>query len=349
MASILPTHLASVLDMRRAITPSADVAKRLSEIPYFRNNKHASTRFPTIGGGGGGGGGGGSAWRGGKSEDGFEVVSSRRRKGPSSGHHVAATATATAPATACVGVVGPQVMKFSSANVKSECDVEERMLARVKGKINKIGPSTYDATKAFMQQILDSEEIAFLDELMAFIFMKAATEPAFCPLYARLLHELADEFGHIRTVIGKLFHDYTDIFTEVEKEPDVGSESYKKFVEIQERKKFRRGYSQFVADLVKLGEVEKDAFRKLIHSIVNVLEEYHGDETKSKECEEYIDCLSNMCVHASSILCSVDWSNDVVCRLSVMSSKAKKDVPGFTNKSRFALMDLVEIAQRGWK
>jgi hypothetical protein len=239
--------------------------------------------------------------------------------------------------------------KFSSQAVKAVADTGDRILARVKGKINKIGHSTYDATKTFMQQILDSTEIEFLDELMKFVFMKAATESSFCPLYARLLHELADEFTHLRTVMNRIFLDYTAIFTEVEGAPDVGTEDYKAFVEAQERKKFRRGYSQFVAELVKCGEADKDAFGKLIIQIVRVLETSHNNAEKTLLCEEYIDCLSNMCTSASAILSASEGAADIKNRLSAIVKKPRSEIPGLTNKGRFALMDLVEFAERGWK
>ena len=239
--------------------------------------------------------------------------------------------------------------KFSSQAVKAVADTGDRILARVKGKINKIGHSTYDATKTFMQQILDSTEIEFLDEFMKFVFMKAATESSFCPLYARLLHELADEFTHLRTVMNRIFLDYTAIFTEVEGAPDVGTEDYKAFVEAQERKKFRRGYSQFVAELVKCGEADKDAFGTLIQQIVCVLEISHNNAEKSLLCEEYIDCLSNMCTSASAILSASDWAADVKTRLAAIIKKPRSEIPGLTNKGRFALMDLVDFAEKGWK
>jgi len=239
--------------------------------------------------------------------------------------------------------------KFSSQAVKAVADTGDRILARVKGKINKIGHSTYDATKTFMQQILDSTEIEFLDELMKFVFMKAATESSFCPLYARLLHELADEFTHLRTVMNRIFLDYTAIFTEVEGAPDVGTEDYKAFVEAQERKKFRRGYSQFVAELVKCGEADKDAFGTLIIQIVRVLETSHNNAEKTLLCEEYIDCLSNMCTSASAILSASEGAADIKSRLSAIVKKPRSEIPGLTNKGRFALMDLVEFAERGWK
>jgi hypothetical protein len=246
--------------------------------------------------------------------------------------------------------VKPTVLAFSSAAVKANVATEERILAKVKGKINKLGPSTYDATKTFMQQILDSDETDFLDDFMKFVFQKAATESAFCPTYARLLHELADEFTHLRNVMCTLFRDYTVIFTEVEPTaPDPSSESYKEFVESQERKKFRRGYSQFVAELVKQGEVDLEAFRTLLFQIVDVIDTFHTDEGKKQLSEEYIDCLSNMCKSASPILIAHGWSSDILTRLTALVSKPAASLSGFTHKARFALMNLKDYAARGWK
>jgi hypothetical protein len=272
----------------------------------------ASVDAPAVGGAGGGGGGG-----------------SRR-------------------SDECVST--PTVVAFSSAAVKMNVATEERILAKVKGKINKLGPSTYDATKTFMQQILDSDETDFLDDFMKFVFQKAATEPTFCPTYARLLHELADEFTHLRDVMHTLFRDYTSIFSEVEgTAPDPSSESYKEFVEGQERKKFRRGYSQFVAELAKHGEVDVDAFRILLFQIADVVDGFHIDEGKKQLSEEYIDCLSNMCKSASPILVANSWSGEIQTRLAALVAKPAASLSGFTPKARFALMNLVDYARRGWK
>ena len=245
-------------------------------------------------------------------------------------------------------VVESSTPKFSSAAMKASSSTEDRILAKVKGKINKIGFSTYDATKTFMQQILDSNETEFLDEFMNFVFEKAATESTFCPLYAKLLHELADEFTHLRVVIVSRFKAYTSIFTEVTTPPDTNTESYREFVEAQERKKYRRGYSQFVAEMVKLGEVDKDAFGILIQQIVTVLEQTYTDNTKTLLSEEYIDCLANMCRSASAILNKADYSLSVKTRLQAITTKPRADAAGLTSKARFALMDLVDSATRGW-
>lgn len=365
----------------------SDVEAVLAKLPYFRTPTASAARggrprFPVLGGGSGGGGGSsgpaggaGGGWRHGGasrsgpvSEDGFQQVWHGRRGGDAWKRRdtttpIPAPATAATPApptavslppiaaaaTTAASVAAPPTAKqFSAASVRAGVDMEDRLLARVKGKINKFGYGTYDATKAFMQQILDSDEPEFLDEFMKFVFQKAATEASFCPLYARLLHELADEFPHLRTVMTKLFRDYTAIFTELEKAPDVGTADYAAFLEAQERKKFRRGYSQFVGELVKSGEADCEAFANVLSQIVTVLETNKDKVDAKAMCEEYIDCLANMCKSASGLMKSEEWAVGFKGRLSALVQIPRTEVPGLTNKGRFALMDLVDYANRGW-
>jgi hypothetical protein len=230
-------------------------------------------------------------------------------------------------------------------------DVEDRMLARVKGKINRIGHSTYEPTKGFMQQILSGDDTDFLDELMKYIFSKASMEPAYCPLYAKLLHELGDEFPHFRVVIHTIFNDYINVFKEVDAgtEPNPGSADYEAFKDAQERKRGRRGYSQFVAELVKLGEADVGTFATLLTTIVAVVETSYAAAEKVLLCEEYIDCLVTMATSASGIMRSADWTAVIVRRLSEVASKPKAASAGLSNKARFAIMGLADTAAAGWR
>jgi len=225
------------------------------------------------------------------------------------------------------------------------------MLARVKGKINRLGHGTYDATKVFMQQILSSDDTDFLDELMKYIFTKASNESSYCPLYAKLLHELGDEFPHFRTVINTIFTDYINVFQQVDagEEPDPISSDYKAFVEAQERKRGRRGYSQFVAELVKLGEADVTAFSTLLSTIVSVVEANYEAADKTLMCEEYIDCFATMCSSAAAVMRSSTWSADLVHRLSACAARPKAASGGLSNKARFAIMDLADSASSGWR
>lgn len=377
-SSTISDRVAAALALRGAspVCPEAAV-KALASHPFFKTRPVAAPppRFGRLGGASGGGavGGAGDGGRFGSfrgaprshqttSEDGFTtVVGGGRRRGGGSAYTVQSVAVAAASTVAAPVLVTstvatkdvvqePAVVKFSSAALRAGVDVEDRMLVRVRGKINRLGHGTYDATKVFMQQILTSDDTDFLNELMKFIFNKASSESTYCALYAKLLHELGDEFPHFRVVINTIFNDYINIFKMVDAgtEPDPSSADYKAFVEAQERKRVRRGYSQFVAELVKLGEADVGAFSTLLNTIVGVIEANYSIADKILMCEEYIDCLSTMCNSAAIILRRADWSPALVKRMSVLAGKPKAASSGLSNKARFAIMGLCDAAGEGW-
>lgn len=370
--SFLPECVAAALALRSSddLVCPEDVERVLNTHAFFKHRAVAAPaprfgRLPGAAAGGAGESGRFGSFRGPAprptvSEDGFETVGSGRRRGGGgpfadrraapSAPTVSAAPTSIVAASETAPAPTPAAAKFSSAALRAGADVEDRMLARVKGKINRLGHGTYDATKVFMEQILSSDDTDFLDELMKYIFTKASNEPTYCPLYARLLHELGDDYPHFRTVLNTIFADYIGVFKNVDSgdEPDPGSSDYKAFLEAQERKRGRRGYSQFVAELVKLGEADVSAFATLLTTIVGVIETNYKNTANTLMCEEYIDCFATMANSAASIMRSAAWSADLVRRMNTIATKPKAESVGVSNKARFAIMDIVDNAASGW-
>lgn len=239
--------------------------------------------------------------------------------------------------------------RFKPVEEAVEVNVEDRIMGKVRAKINKIGASTFDATKAFMQQILDSGETDFLEEFMRFVFQKAATENSFCGLYARLLHELADEFPHLRHAMQFRFREYIRVFDEMSKAPDVGTADYKAFVEAQEQKKFRRGYSQFVAELAKLGEVSVDDFKVLAGKVIETLQTCYTVETNKNLCEELVDCFLTMWKANPALFKKQEWVEPYIAQMRLIIGAPRESSPGLSNKAKFGLMDILDLATKGKK
>ena len=346
---------------RSSNNPAATVSSGNGRFGNLSNVAPNTWRSGT-GGSNGGGGFTGSTTRNSEQthEDGWTTVLNRRKRtaAVSAEANAAVTTPVSAPVAAAttttdeVTTPSPndwRPTRFQNMETKMNESVEDRILGKVRSKINKIGESTYPATKGFMQQILDAGETEFLDECMKFIFQKAATEPSFCGLYARLLHELADEFSHLRDEMQRKFRDYTTIFCETENTADVGTKDYGAFIEAQERKKFRRGYSQFVAELAKYGEVNLNDFRYLIEQIVRSVQDVSKVPESTLICEEYVDCLSKMCIASASIISKSDWIRSCLDILKEVSTSPRTVSPGLTNKAKFAIMDILDFAKAGWR
>jgi hypothetical protein len=213
-----------------------------------------------------------------------------------------------------------------------------------------MGFNTYNATKESLREMLDGDEIEYLDEMLAYIFQKAATESIYCALFAKLLHELSDEFPHFRIAMRKRFADYTAIFSDAVDAAEHDAEEYKRWLDLQEQKKFRRGYSQFVSELVKLGEADTEAFAKLLQESVRVLEVSATNAEKVHLCEEYSDCLKTMCESASALLSTAAWSAELASRIEVLAAHdVTAKPPGFSTRGLVILKNLTDYAKRGWK
>ena len=272
---------------------------------------------------------------------------------------------ATVAAAAAAAAAEPKVAAFSSATLRVGVSSVQRIAQRAKGKLNRMGFGNYEDTKASMREMLDGDEVAFLDDILAYAFEKAATESLYCALFAKLLHELSGEFPHFKSAMRKLFDDYTSIFSEEVAAPEKDTAAYKEWLKSQEKKTFRRGYSQFVAELVKLGAsfaddagagagagraADADAFSRILLNSVGVLESARVNPDKTFLCEEYGDCLATMCYAAPALLSAAPWAPDFVRRLDAMSAgDVKARSPGFSARGFFALKNLVDFAKRGWK
>jgi len=216
--------------------------------------------------------------------------------------------------------------------------VEVRMMDRILDKMNKFSPMTYDSIKCWLSQLLDSGETGFLTDFITLVFEKAAAEAAFCKLYAKLITELRESFPHLNVELLRIFDEYMSIFTEVRDAPDVASADYKKFLKLREQRKFRRGYSMFLGEIVRLGVLP---IGKLVDTCNLILDEFQVckmQEGQQLLCEEYADCLLTMMK-----ICSLPASDVARCKKRIADAMDKKDAVSLTNKARFGLMDIHDI------
>jgi hypothetical protein len=173
--------------------------------------------------------------------------------------------------------------------------VEEKILNNIiLSKLNKFSPATYVEIREFLYQILGSGEAdlkEFVRDFMKLVFRKAASEEVFCPLYAKLLGEISSKYHVILEEMKSLSDNYLEIFDEVDEKNSI---NYDEFVQKVKEKKYRLGYSQFIAELAKLEILPLPILSATFTKLVDLLSTNLTDSEKRTLIEEYADCLLRM-------------------------------------------------------
>jgi hypothetical protein len=232
----------------------------------------------------------------------------------------------------------PEPPRFGN-RARTDATTEERMIDRIRDKMNKFSSLTYDATKGWLSRLLNNGETDFLTDFVTLVFEKAASEPTFCELFARLITELRVAFPHLQVEQRRIFDEFMKVFEETRDVPDVGSAEYKQFVAFRDRRKYRRGYSAFLGATAKLGGLEEADITRTSNVILDGLLLAKKEEGQQVLCEEYADCLSTLIRSAKDIL----KSTTVALVARVREAMDRTDAPSLSNKARFGLMDITDL------
>jgi hypothetical protein len=235
---------------------------------------------------------------------------------------------------------------YKSMFTNSEQTVENAVVNTIiQDKLNKLSVSNYEDVRDFLFEILDAGETEdFLSDFMKLIFHKAADSIglSYCPLYARLLHELSAKYGFIQTEINAIYGRFLLVFNEVS---DAGNENMEAFHQRNKEKKYRIGYSQFITELLKYDGIIGDAdYINTVATITEQMSKLVLYEDKKAVVEEYADCLAKMVkiLHTAPKACErlvpkiIARCEEMLKEMSTLSA----DKPGLSNKARFAMMSI---------
>lgn len=234
--------------------------------------------------------------------------------------------------------------KYVSKFKQQDAPVEETILNQViLNKLNKFSEKNYDDVKSFLQQILDGDDTTFLKRFMNLVFQKAASEPTFCPLYARMIGELTSQYEQLRVELYRLYIEYLTIFEEVS-ETEASSRSYDQFVQQAKEKRYRLGYSQFLAELTTRHVIDIEHLKSLYSKILDQIEIYGKQDGHGQLVDEYSQCLLQMSqafkntrlAHLQPIRQGL-WS---LCKDPMNSFiDSSSNYPGIPKKVRFTFMN----------
>lgn len=259
---------------------------------------------------------------------------------------------------------GPPLGRYQSRFKNSTEPIEEKILNRIiRLKLNKFGPTTYTEIRDFLYQILGQETVAteedgavqaeegqvaeFVRDFMLMVFKKAAAEEIYCPLYAKLLSEIGGKHSVILEEMNSLYKNYMEIFEEAD--VNVASGDMESFEKKNIEKKYRQGYSQFIAELVTLEILSLDCLAATFQTLLTQINKHARVEDNKPLIEEYVDCLLRMSRvmkgKSSDFFCSA--RNKLFCQnkelIDNLINIRDGTYPSLSPKARFLLMDIRDI------
>jgi hypothetical protein len=253
--------------------------------------------------------------------------------------------------------------KYVSKFKKSSEKVEDTILNTIiLGKLNKFSEQNYSEIKEFITHIIDNGQTDMIKCFMKLVFEKAASEEMFCPLYAKLLSELSARYPVLLSEMANLYSVYMEIFEEVSQ---TSAENYNEVCKRNVEKKYRRGYSQFLAELIKHNVIDTELFMKTLNKIINQIELNIKNKDSTKINEEYADCVMKImkAIQTEYVENDNDYSSDdeskkepvVITIRQILKAESFKrihpltlrnpDNTGLSNKARFTFLDIYEGIQ----
>jgi hypothetical protein len=152
-----------------------------------------------------------------------------------------------------------------------------------------------------------------------------------------------------------------EIFEEVSED---AAANYNEVCKRNVEKKYRRGYSQFLAELIKHDVIDIVVFMKTVTKIITQVELNSKQKESTKLNEEYADCLMKIMKairyeSKEDDLLGVDddekldkikqirsmLKGDFINRISPLSVKNIESL-GISNKTRFTFLDIYESIQK---
>ena len=333
VSSNLQSELNALLGSFRQITKGSDDLHALME--RLRQDMEIPTQpsFRTMNGTQGGSSQGGSSqggrfqsasagmsWRNGVTSFQPKVQQQNTHKAPPS--HTSQTSSGS----------GRYVSKFITTG-----SIDNKILNTVIGnKLNAFTPLTYNDSRDFIYQILDSGETEFIKDFIEKVFAKATIEDLYCGLFAKLIAEIAHKYPVMYDEMKRYHKEFMKIFD------DAGDGDHMK-------RMYRIGYGQFLSELASLEALEKDHLIEIVTKIHGKIWELTAVEDKTKVVEEFIDCLVRLsgCLKDRSpkFFASVkgEITQIVLTDVKALITRSAGDRPSLSTKARCGLMDLRDL------
>jgi hypothetical protein len=224
---------------------------------------------------------------------------------------------------------------------KASGDIDGKILNTIIGnKLNSFTQLTYNDTRDFIYQIMDSGEKEFIKHFVDKVFTKATDEELYCALFAKLIAEIAHRYPIMYEEMDIYHAKFLQIFEDVEDHRDCEYD-----VQVKKRQ-YRMGYGHFISELAGQNALPKERLNEMMDTLGKRLVLHADDPGKTKTLEEYTDCLvrvvKNLKEKSPAFFLNVHPELHPIVSSFVTPLLAEKKL-GFSTKARFALMDLRDL------
>ena len=287
MTSVLSSYsVKDTIELLKTVkVPTDELVKRMEamradmEIPQamFKNGARnfGQTASPTSG------------WRGGRFASAAPPSSSSSSSAPPPS---ANRASASSPGTSSASR-GRYQSKFTDGNT----DLDGKILHTIIGnKLNSFTPLTYNDTRDFMYQIIDSGETEFIKDFIKKVFAKATLEELYCGLFAKLIAEIAHKYPVMYEEMARYHQEFLQIFEDVESASENGHKGQagdSDYADALKKKQYRMGYGQFLSELAGQNALEKSQLFAMVTTVMTKIWDSSNQAEKTKTVEEFIDCI----------------------------------------------------------
>ena len=329
VASDLQKEISQILSILQTVSTTPETLVRTMET--LRNDMEIPQAGATRGRFGGGRSFAPANWRGRFQGSAFDT-----RNNDSFGPRSSPSPTTPSPKP-----VGRYQSKFTTGG-----NMNDKILNTVIGnKLNSFTPLTYNDTRDFIYQIMDSGETEFIKDFVEKVFAKATLEELYCALFAKLIAEIAHQYPVIYEEMKRYHEEFLKIFEDVSEDGTSGADSDT----IIKQRQYRLGYGQFISELASLNALEKGQLLAMVERVMDKIWFLTEQEDKTKTVEEFIDCIvrltKSLREKSSVFFASVkeDMKLRILERATGLIARSVGPRPSLSVKARFGLMDLKDI------
>jgi len=181
--------------------------------------------------------------------------------------------------------------KFSDGNT----GINDKILHTIIGnKLNSFTPLTYNDTRDFIYQIMDSGETEFIKDFIKKVFAKATIEELYCGLFAKLIAEIAHKYPVMYEEMARYHGEFLHIFNDVQVAgggADTSQAGESEYADLVKKKQYRMGYGHFLSELAGQNALEKTQLFAMVTTVMDKIWEFSNEPEKTKTVEEFIDCI----------------------------------------------------------